>query len=72
MDDFANYLSQMPESDNRLILNRTGLKGSYDFQMNWSREDLGLKIEPDRALVNVVVVVSVKKPEGLRRWSLMA
>lgn len=81
MDDFAKYLSQMPESDNRLILNRTGLKGSYDFQMNWSRdgdgaenspypvfftaleEQLGLKIEPDRAPVDVVVVVSVKKPE---------
>lgn len=81
MDDLAEYLSQMHESDNCLILNRTGLKGTYDFQMSWSRdgddagdspypvfftaleEQLGLKIEPDRAPVDVVVVKSVKMPE---------
>jgi uncharacterized protein (TIGR03435 family) len=36
MDSFANFLSRQSENGNRVVLNRTGLTGNYDFKMNWT------------------------------------
>ncbi len=47
MDSLANYLTKQPEID-RLVENRTGLAGDYDFQLNWS-PDRGNDIPPDAA-----------------------
>ena len=55
----------------RRVLNRTGLDGRYDFELTWSEdvsiftalpEQLGLKLDAQRAQVDVVVVDSVARP----------
>jgi uncharacterized protein (TIGR03435 family) len=54
----------------RRVLDRTGLDGRYDFELKWGddvsiftavQEQLGLKLEPQRAPVDVVVVDSVER-----------
>jgi len=55
----------------RRVLDRTGLDGRYDFELTWSEdvsiftalpEQLGLKLDAQRAQVDVVVVDSVARP----------
>jgi uncharacterized protein (TIGR03435 family) len=55
----------------RRVLDRTSLDGRYDFELKWGddvsiftavQEELGLKLEPQRAPVDVVVVDSVDHP----------
>jgi uncharacterized protein (TIGR03435 family) len=54
----------------RRVLDRTGLEGRYDFELKWGddvsiftsiQEQLGLKLEAQRAPVDVVVVDSVER-----------
>ena len=54
----------------RRVLDRTGLEGRYDFDLKWGddvsiftavTEQLGLKLQADRAQVDVVVVDSVQR-----------
>ena len=54
----------------RRVLDRTGLAGRYDFELKWGddvsiftaiQEQLGLKVEAQRAPVDVVVVDSVER-----------
>ena len=54
----------------RRVLDRTGLDGRYDFELTWSEdvsiftavpEQLGLKLEPQRAPVDVIVVDAVER-----------
>ena len=48
MDGLANYLTTEPELGDRLVENRTGLTGDYDFKLNWA-EDRGNGVPPDSA-----------------------
>ena len=38
MDTLADDLTTMPESDNRVVVNRTGLTIDYDFKLDWTRD----------------------------------
>ena len=38
MDGFADVLTGMRDMANRVVINRTGLGGNYDFQLDWSRD----------------------------------
>jgi uncharacterized protein (TIGR03435 family) len=55
----------------RRVLDRTGLDGRYDFELKWGEEipiftaladQLGFKLQADRAPVDVVVIDSVARP----------
>jgi bla regulator protein BlaR1 len=54
----------------RRVFDRTGLEGRFDFDLQWSdiplftavREQLGLKFEPARGPVDVVVIDHVERP----------
>jgi uncharacterized protein (TIGR03435 family) len=67
MTDIGRSLSPYAE---RRVIDRTGLDGRYDFEVRWSEdvsiftalpEQLGLKLEPQRAPVDVVVVDSAER-----------
>jgi uncharacterized protein (TIGR03435 family) len=82
MDSFADVLTGMRDMSNRVVVNRTGLAGNFDFQLDWARdrgdgasqdspypglftalqEQLGLRLKPDKATVQVVIVESVSPP----------
>jgi uncharacterized protein (TIGR03435 family) len=68
MAEIGRSLSSYAE---RRVFDRTGIEGRYDFQVRWSEdvsiftalpEQLGLKLEAQRAPVDVVVVDSVERP----------
>lgn len=67
MEDIAQTLSRYAE---RRVFDRTGLDGRYDFELKWSdtsiftalQEQLGLKLEPTKGPVDVVVVDHVDRP----------
>ncbi len=68
MEDLGRSLSNYAR---RRVFDRTGLEGKYDFEVSWSQElsiftavqeQLGLKLEAQRAAVDVVVVDSVEHP----------
>jgi uncharacterized protein (TIGR03435 family) len=82
MDMFADDLAYQRETGGRMVLNRTGLAGEFDFKLNWAqdngddtsadpalaglftalREQLGLRLQPDKGEVQVVVIESASKP----------
>jgi uncharacterized protein (TIGR03435 family) len=72
-------LSHQPELDGRTVVDKTGLEGSFDCDMTWSQvgsdgpgpsfftavqEQLGLKMEPAKGDVEVLVIDSVERPSG--------
>ena len=68
MADIGRALSRYA---GRRVFDRTGLNGRYDYEVQWSeevaiftavQEQLGLKLESQRAPVEVVVVDSVERP----------
>lgn len=38
MDEFADSLTSLRDLGNRVVINRTGLAGNYDFQLDWARD----------------------------------
>jgi uncharacterized protein (TIGR03435 family) len=38
MDNFASVLTGMRDMASRVVINRTGLAGNYDFQLDWARD----------------------------------
>jgi uncharacterized protein (TIGR03435 family) len=79
--DFVSQLSYMA-GVNRMVLDKTGLPGSYDFNLKWVpegtgpesdtgtsiftaiQEQLGLKLEPDKGPVEVLVIDHVERPSA--------
>jgi bla regulator protein BlaR1 len=72
-------LSHEPELAGRTVVDETGLHGNYDCQMSWSpdgsngpgpslfsaiQEQMGLKLEPTKSPVEILVVDHVIKPES--------
>ena len=72
LQEFADSLSRVNEIG-RPVLNQTGLEGSYAFDLQlFAGDDLltmvqercGVKFEPQRAMVEIIVVDRVQRPEG--------
>ncbi len=73
MNDLLIFLSNAVE---RVVTDRTGLQGSYDIDIDWAaepgsdkpsiftavQEQLGLKLEFERAPVDVVVIDHIERP----------
>lgn len=70
-------LSHQPELEGRSVIDKTGLEGNYDCEMNWSQADsdgagqsffsavqdqLGLKFQPSKGSVEVLVIDSIRRP----------
>jgi len=70
MEEFASELSNYPKFD-RPILDKTGIKGVYLIGLRWyadgdittaMQELLGLRLEPQRAPVDILIIDHVEKP----------
>lgn len=64
----------------RLIVDKTGLTGGYDFELNWAladdqssdqpsiftavKEQLGLQLEPAKIPIQAVIIDGAEKPSG--------
>lgn len=70
-------LSHQTELEGRPVIDKTGLEGAYDCEMNWSQVDsdgagqsffsavqdqLGLKLQPSKGPVEVLVIDSISRP----------
>ena len=77
-------LSMQPEIGGRLVIDKTGLTGKYDFTLKWTpdmglgadppsadagptlftalQEELGLRLQPTKAPVDVIVIDHVELP----------
>jgi uncharacterized protein (TIGR03435 family) len=72
-------LSHQPELDGRPVIDKTGLEGPYDCEMTWSQtgsngtgqfffsavqDQLGLRLQPSKGPVEVLVIDSVQHPSA--------
>lgn len=79
-------LSMQPEIGGRLVIDRTGLTGKYDFTLKWTpdmgqgadlpsadagptlftalQDELGLKLQPTKAPVDVIIIDHVELPSA--------
>lgn len=95
MRNLAIFLGVQPELSGRLVLDETGMKGKYDFTLEWTREQLGpppddgtarsignrplpdvsgpslftaiqeqlgLKLQPQKGPVEILVIDRIEKP----------
>ena len=89
----ADVLSRQPELGNRLVQDKTGLTGEYDWTLKWTpaamdssssadsaappagdpstpslftavQEQLGLKLEPQKGTVEIVVIDHIEQPSA--------
>jgi uncharacterized protein (TIGR03435 family) len=79
----VNALSTKPEIGGRLVIDKTGLEGTYNFDLHWSsdsgraaehsdesgpslftalQEQLGLKLESQKAPVDCIVIDHIEQP----------
>lgn len=73
----VTMLSHQPELEGRPVIDRTGLEGAYDCEMNWSqaesdgtgqffftavRDQLGLTLHSSKGPVEVLVIDSISRP----------
>jgi uncharacterized protein (TIGR03435 family) len=81
-DNIAYGIAQFVPDVDRIVVNRTGLVGFFDFELSWTpnlplgettrgdspslftalEEQLGLKLEPIKGAVDVLVIDHVEKP----------
>jgi len=83
VESLLTTLARQPELDGRLVIDKTGLTGKYNFTLNWSperlgaaastdatgpslfaalKEQLGLKLEPAKAPVPIIVIDAASAP----------
>jgi uncharacterized protein (TIGR03435 family) len=87
MPFFIDWVSRQPETGERAVIDATSLKGTYNFELNWSPDDghaqllngqpveptgpsfftalqeqLGLKLESQKAPVEVLIIDQVEHP----------
>ena len=90
MELLVSVLARRPETGSRIVIDKTGLTGSYDFTLRFTaenmsagsdgapppdpgtadspelftalQEQLGLKLEPDKAPVQIVVIDHAEPP----------
>jgi hypothetical protein len=61
---FANVLTALPEVGGRLVLNRTGLTGKYDFMLKWTPDStlgpssIGSAISPDDSAPSLFTAIA--------------
>ncbi|GGG67278.1 hypothetical protein GCM10011585_06470 [Edaphobacter dinghuensis] len=73
----VTMLSHQPELQGRPVIDKTGLEGAYDCEMNWSQansdstgqffftavhDQLGLTLHPSKGPVEVLVIDSISRP----------
>ena len=56
MDRFADYLTEWTETGDRVVINRTGLNGEFDFTLNWT-QDWGNGIPSDAPFPGLVTAL---------------
>jgi uncharacterized protein (TIGR03435 family) len=75
----ANLIVNLPHELGRVVVDRTGLAGKFDWDLRWEvdqtaattgpsifaalQEQLGLKLEPSNAPLEVFVIDNVEKPD---------
>ena len=72
----ATLVNSLSEIAGRPVVDRTGLSGTYDIDLEWAptpeadgvsvftavQEQLGLRLEPSTALLDVVIIESAQRP----------
>ncbi|HKO20419.1 MAG TPA: TIGR03435 family protein [Acidobacteriaceae bacterium] len=71
----VTFLSHQPELGGRLVIDKTGLSGSYDCEASWTREtgdgpyfftaiqeQMGLRLEAEKEPVQILAVDHVERP----------
>ena len=73
----VSWISHQPEVEGRPVIDKTGLEGAYDCQMTWAhynsgetgdllftalQKQLGLKLQPIKGPVEVLVIDSIQHP----------
>jgi uncharacterized protein (TIGR03435 family) len=70
----ADLASQLSRQLGTPVVDKTGLKGNYDFALNWTespnqaslltavQQQLGLKLDPQQGPTEVLVIDHIEKP----------
>jgi len=74
----AAFVNRFPGGVGRIVIDKTGLTGTYDIDLTWDpslvpdatgpsiftavEEQLGLRLQPSKAPLNVLVIDSIEKP----------
>jgi len=87
LDDLVRLLQMQRDAGGRMLINQTGISGTYNFALKWSREQtsepdngapaseapsfftalqeqLGLRLVPTKAPVEVIVIDHIEHPSG--------